>query len=574
MDHVTKRFFDRIKAGISPDRMSLCKFITEETYLNLERFSFLGHEYQKYFVEMIEKDLGVDLTVEKCSQIGLSQISFHYVLAQMALVPGFAVLYAMPSKIFAQEVLKTRISPIITGSPALKELISKDVDSASVKMFKNGSILYALGASGQSSSSLINRPIRLVFVDELDKCDYDTVTGFRSRQTHSKWKPRIMISTPTAPGIGINGESENRELHQQWVKCDGAGCGHEFLPSYYDHVRLKGWESKSLLELTVDVVREKGLNLDDSWLFCPECGKRLDLKREVKRFWVIENKGLEKKHLRLTPFDAPDFISCGDLIKSQLTYSSEAEFRNQALGLPASQKDSTIDIGRLTWIRKGEAGDGIRVGSIDLGRTSWYLGGVLKNDGRLIVTEARTVELGELREWVPSKIKRDNLAGLVSDAMPFLDLVVYWTGVDGRFWSAIYRDPVNVEVELYKVKVKGDTGDGLGEIRRVQIQKNLFFDHMAGLMMDSGIIFEDGPWRQTMIEHFTDMRRIRDHRYSEVRYRWVKSRKGVDHWWHSLCYLCVCAKMVRGGILGGGNGLGIGMRNGLVRSMKGVGEVV
>src|SRR6056297_2476609 len=130
-------FIDRIRAGISPSSTSLARFITEETYIRMRKYSFAGYEYQKYFVNLIEKDPDVDITGEKCSQIGLSEICFRIVLGLMALNPGHGVIYAMPSKVFAMEVLKTRISPIIDQSPALKQLISREVDSASVKMFTN-----------------------------------------------------------------------------------------------------------------------------------------------------------------------------------------------------------------------------------------------------------------------------------------------------------------------------------------------------------------------------------------------------------------------------------------------------
>lgn len=529
-----KQYIQRIRAGLRPDLTSLVRFITEETYINLKPYSFLGHEFQQYFTELVEKDPNVDITAEKCSQIGLSEVCFRIVLGQMALTPGYSVIYAMPSKSFAMEVLKTRMAPIIEESSQLRALISRDVDSASVKMFKNGSILFALGASANSSSSLINRPVTLALTDELDKCDYATHTGLRSRQTHSVNKPRIAISTPTAPGVGINAEAEGRQLHYQIAVC--SHCAEEFIPDYYEQVKVPGYQ-EPLAMLTTEKVRSLELSIDAAYHHCPKCHAKTDLSPQ-QRHWVIENPQLRKIHLRLTPFDAPSFITPADLVTSQLTYSSRAEFDNQSLGLPSQLSDATIDRQSIKFVRE-EVPSGIPIAGMDMGKTSNYLQGVLK-DGVIFVHSPQEIPVGEIEREVDFNIKTQRIISMVADSLPFLDVIHKLTVRHPMFWGAVYSIPNQPQPELYKLKIKEED-----QVRQVNIQKNLFMDHVAGMIASEQIVFKSSAFDEELLKHFTDMRRVRDHQFSEIRYKWIKSAKGVDHWWHALCYLVCASKLIQ-----------------------------
>lgn len=525
------RFIERLKAGYSPNATSLTRFITEETYINLKKYSFFGHEYQEYFTKLIEIDPNVDITAEKCSQIGLSEICFRIVLSLMAINPGYSVIYAMPSKTFAMEVLKTRIAGIIDQSPQLRDLISREVDSASVKMFKNGSILFALGASTNSSASLINRPVTLAVTDELDRCDYATHTGLRSRQTHSVNKPRIAISTPTAPGVGINAEAEGRQVHYQVFVC--VHCGKEFVPDYYEQVKVPGF-TEPLSTLTAEKVRAQNLNIDQAYHHCPHCHAKANPRN---RQWVVDNNTSRKIHLRLTPFDAPYFITPSDLVTSQLTYSSRAEFDNQALGLPSQLSDATIDRTSILFTND-PVPDGIKVAGLDLGKQSHYLQGTL-TDGLLHIHRPEVIEVSDIETNISINIATENIVSIVSDSLPFLDTVHRLSVKHAQFWGAVYSVPKQPQPELFKIKIRTEE-----MVRQVNIQKNLFMDHVAALIASHQIVFHSSAFDEQLVRHFTDMRRVRDHQFSEMRYKWVKSVKGVDHWWHALCYLVCASKLI------------------------------
>lgn len=527
-------YFQRIKAGISPQAVSIAHYIEDKTYINLKKFSFAGHEYQRYFIELIEKDPDIDISAEKCSQIGLSEICFRAALAMMDLTPGFSVGYGMPSAKFSQEVLKTRISPIIEQSPTLKAIISRDVDSASVKQFKNGSTLFALGLSASSQSSLINRPLSLIIIDETDRCDMNIATGLRSRQSHSRHKPWIYISTPTAPGVGINAISEDRQLHQQIIRCHA--CRHEYFPDFFEQVILPGFD-EPLEMLTKSKLISMSLDSDLAYHHCPKCHMASTGKLGPEhRAWVVEKPHIKKIHVRLTPFDAPTIIKPSDLIVSMLTYSNPAEFRNQALGLPAKLSDSAITPDDIEFTKE-EAPGGVAVGGLDLGKSSHYLKGIITEDV-LFVEMAEIIPLAELFKRVSTNIVLHKLIAIVSDSLPYQETVLQWANKFPQMWPAIYTSPTTPQPELFKLKTNEEHNT-----RQVNIQNSLMIDHVMAMIVSKQIVFKSGPYDQLIINHLTDMRRIRDYRFIEERYKWIKSDKGNDHFLHTLVYLVVASKL-------------------------------
>ena len=535
----TDHYLKRIRAGLSPESNSLVRFIAEETYLNFRPFSYVGHEYQEYVVRLIEQDPDVDLTMEKPSQIGASEIIYRVALGQMALFPGYSVAYLMPSISFSVEVLKTRMAPIIEQSPLLKSLTDRNVDSGTVKRFTNNSMLYALGASPNSKATLINRPITLAISDELDKLDYDVHTGLRSRQTHSLNKPRIGFSTPTALGVGINGEAAGRQLHQQIIKCHQ--CKKEYFPDYFEQVKIPGYEDP-LESLTADKLRTLGLTTDEAYHHCPHCLTPSILTPE-HRAWVVEDGHYRKIHVRLTPFDAPEFIKPRDLVTSQLTYSSISEFRNQALGLTARLADSTIDLSQIQFSNEG-APEGARVAGLDLGKISYWMSGVVTQNV-LYVDHIQIIPVESLEYEVNNLIKMQNISCIVSDSLPFLDTVHKLSIKNPQFWPAIYTAPVNPQPELYKLK-----SNDAESVRQININKNSFFDHTAGMLMSAQIVFNRGPFDDKLVKHIGDMRRVRDYRFQDVRYTWIKSNAGKsggsaeDHLWHTLNYFVAASKIL------------------------------
>ena len=201
--------------------MDFADYLTNNTYIGGKKFSFKGHEFQRYIVDLVRP--GKKLSVTKCSQVGISEIFNRIVLARCRTRVNTGAIISFPTKNFAMNVLKTRFADVIENSPDLAGYINPNVDNASTKAFKNGSTIYALsGGPSKDRKSLLNIPADTLIVDERDRQDPAIVTGFASRMSHTPEEERITvnISTPTAAGIGIDHEiSQAGEVHTAFVRC-------------------------------------------------------------------------------------------------------------------------------------------------------------------------------------------------------------------------------------------------------------------------------------------------------------------------------------------------------------------
>lgn len=535
MNKIAQNFFEGLKAQLN-NTASIGKFITEETFINGQPFSFEGHEYQPYIINLIETRPGATFSITKPSQVGLSEISYRIVLGKMGISPGTAVLLAMPSKIFSQEVLKTRVNSIITESPRLNSLIDRNVDSASTKMFHNNSILYALSGSKSSNSSLLNRPISVTLIDELDRMDMDIVTGFRSRMTHTPPARRLVIkiSTPTAQGIGIDAEfDESRDQHVAEVVCEH--CDYSFEPDYYEHVKIPGHDENLLL---LTKAKAALLPISDAYLECPECKKPMETRATR---WRVDENPLGMRNtigIKLNPFIAPAFISIPDLVESSLTYKSHVEFLNQGLGRVANLSDSTIQRDHIHFEHRPQAA-AQRIFGLDLGKLCYYIEGRLNFDTTMHIDELRVLKLSDLETFLEEKHKKVVFSAAVMDSQPYSDLVYRLVKKYPRLYSAIYVSPDTPIPELFKLKLTDKHSE---IVRQVSINKSPMMDLMAG-SLNSFLTIEPSPMEGTFIKHLLDMRRVRDYRFEEMIYQWIKSKQGEDHYFHALTYFFTAAKL-------------------------------
>jgi len=530
-----------LKAQLFADGIPLKKFITEEVYLKGKKFSFAEHDFQEYIIDIIQANFGCTISVSKCSQIGLSELCNTAVLAVMATRPGTGVIVSFPNKTFAQEVFKTRFSTIIDNSPLLSGMLNRNVDSASAKQFNNESIAYALGANAASKGTLLNRPASIVFNDEIDKSDDKIRSGYRSRMTHTKPEERLVlnISTPTVDGVGIDAEiKDSRIVHTSLVGCP---CGHEFVGDYYTHVVVPGFD-KNLVYLTKTEAAK--LDISKAYLECPECKQEIN-KDNKKTIWQVKEnpEGTKKKiGIVLDPFVAMAFISVPDLVESSFTYTSTVEFLNQGLGKVADVKDSTISTANIHF--EMNESPGLPIAGLDLGKLCHYMRGTLHYDTTIHVQDIQVIPLPDLEEFMKQEFLKYYFAAMVMDSQPYTDLVYRSVKKYPRLYSAIYTDPTTPRPDLFVLSMT-DKHEQI--VRQIAINKNMAMNNFAN-EIDYIYTFAPNINQSTMVKHFTDMRKVRDYDSMEVRYKWQKSLKGDDHFFHSAIYLSMAAKLAQAGI--------------------------
>lgn len=516
-------------------------WITQNTLINGKLFSFVDHEYQ----EVIVQDTSREVIVRKCSQIGLSELSVRIALGMCNAIPGFSLIYTLPTAGFAKLFTQTRIDPIINDSPALRGALNKDVDNSSVKQFGT-SFLHIKGTIGQATA--ISTPADATVADEYDFSNLEILSNYTSRLTHSKYKLVRKFSTPTVSGYGISAEFDHSRRHWNFVKC--CHCNHWFIPDYFEHVRLPFFKGESLRQITRNNIQK--YPVDEAFVQCPKCGKAPDMSIAFREF-VCENP--EEKHIaagyQIQPFDAPAFITPGDLIKASTSYARYADFINFNLGLPAEDAESAITKEELReMFRPAPPWQfGATVMGLDMGQECTCVIAGVTPMGELRVVHMERIDARNVVERRVELCKQYRVIMCVVDLYPFTETVWRMQERDKNVYAAQFVTKRGIETHWVR-EVENDTDKSQAEVREVQINRNRALDSLLALVRQpDGLLFKDSDEKELVIEQMTDMKRIkvlanRSETGEEV-YVWQKSNKKNDHYHHAVLYAYM-ASMLRG----------------------------
>ena len=519
-------------------RSDMARWICENTYINGKNYSFKDHEWQ----ERLLAEESNEIVIIKSAQLGASEISLRMALAlTMTSVGKFAMAYLFPTAEFSLNYAKTRFSPIVYGSPTLRAAMgTSDIDSAELKTFgSNKSIAFRGTTSGTSA---LSHSLDAVFWDEYSFMeDQQVALDYESRLIHSKYRIKVKLSTPTFHGDPISAAFENTK---KWVNmCRCHHCGHSFYPSFYDHVRVPGWDNH-LDEITTDNIRH--VRVSDAALFCPSCGKIPSLQ-PTNREWVCQNPS--ENHvatgLRLSPFDVPNVITIPYLIKASTSYASKNRFRNFNLGMTSEDSETGITSQDLdaAGVQISQTPFTTHVMGIDLGLTSHFIVGNIDSEGRMGVTHMERVPLSKFRERYWALKSQYRIHVVVSDIQPYSDLILSLSNEDSNLFGASYV--TRNGLELFDVRIKEDDPDhALLGVKQVHVNRNAAFDALLADFREGKVwVAQNHDW-ELFKAHLQDMKRaaatLRNGEFTSL---WQKSAKGNDHYHHALLYFSIACKM-------------------------------
>lgn len=545
---VFKNHLQRLKVGASQATAisEISRWISDNTMSAGKPYSYLNHEYQKKVLDSEAREVNT----RKCSQIGLTEVSVRKALAMCGMIKNFTVIYTLPTAGFAATVSKTRVAPVIQDSQYLKGLLT-DTDNMEVKQFSNGSFLYLKGAA--SSNAPISIPCDLLVHDELDFSDPLVISQYQSRLTHSPYKMKFRLSTPTIPGKGIDYEFQRSKRYFNFVKCDH--CGFHFIPDYYEHVRIPDYTG-DLRDIT-----KRNLHLydyNDAYVKCPSCGGKPDLGPD-HREWVCENP--DDKHvadgIQVSPFDAPRIITPGYLIEASTAYTNIAEFVNFNLGLPYFSQESVLapDEIKGVIINNRYEGSTSTVMGIDLGKICHICVAACSYDGAMQVVHLEAVPLQLLREKYKELRAKFRVRTSVIDSLPYTDTVLALQALDPyNLWASVYTNTRGTD--LFTVKKKDEEPEtGLQQMRVINVARDRTFDALMAFIRSGQFSKVSCEQDDEFVAHCTDMRRVKDWnmRSQVIEFRWIKSEAGDDHYWFALSYAFL-AKHIVGTFSGAGGG--------------------
>lgn len=512
------------------------EWVQQCTMLRREPFTFKGHEYQRAIIDCEAQEI----VTRKCSQIGMSELQVRDTLAMVNVMPGFTVIYTLPTAAFSRTFARTRCDPVIEASPKVRHKVSTTVDSSEVKQFGD-SFIYFRGTKGMTAA--ISVPADCLVHDEYDFSDQEVLSSYQSRLTHSPFKLKRKFSTPTVPGWGISEEFEASRQHWNMVKC--CHCNHWFLPNYELHVRVPGWD-KPVKEITDENLHTTRYR--EAKVICPECGKEPSLMPEHREL-VVKNPDTANDvfGFQIQPFDAPTIITMPDLIKASTTYKRWADFVNFGLGLPAEDRETSFQRKELEalFIYNQRFVPFAYVMGIDVGQVCHVFIAGVGPLGMLDIVHAEKVPVGLLERRKDELKQQYRVRVIVMDSMPYFDMLMRLQAKDRNLWGALYSQRKDIEVYTSKIHEE-EPEKGRPRIRQVDINRNRALDAVLDYVRNGGLAIRECEQHESIVSQLMDMKRVKTitEDTGEFEFAWQKSSKRNDHWHHTLLYTVIALRLL------------------------------
>jgi len=272
--------------------------------------------------------------------------------------PG-PILYASSDEKVAKSWVKTRFKPMVEDCDSLRDLKPADPND-----FNNMEMLFKTCpvtiAGGQSAAGAASRPVRNLFLDEVDKMakatddESDVVSLFIQRTRTYKQKKKVVItSTPTTPQGSVNKWYLRGTQHRYFVDCPH--CQGEFHFSFSEdsaNGKIKWPDSckdEESGQWDLDRVQELATYV------CPHCAVEIEQSYQKQMVdagkWRATNPKAPKNIISFH-IDTLSSLTWGEVavlfLSKKDTLGGLQDFYNSDLGLPYERQhggvnDSAID---------------------------------------------------------------------------------------------------------------------------------------------------------------------------------------------------------------------------------------
>lgn len=513
------------KFKASGDDVPISDWITEHTTLARKPFTFKRYPFQ----EKIAEDMHPNMSVIKCSQIGLTEIQVRKFMAFLRRMNGVSGIFTLPTEDMAKRVYTTRMSPILkvddVFNPPMEEKPVRRQDLIQIQ----DSWGYITPCIEGPATSI---PADILFHDELDLSDEAMVGLFQSRLQNSEYKITQSFSTPTYMGYGVD---KNFQLTDQWhymVRCDS--CNHHQFPLFthdWIHIPDMNFEVEHLTDMTPEQIT--GLNLKEAYVKCTKCQSRLDLTSTDHREWVAKYPNRDQfRGYKVNPFSTDrislDYI-IGQLAKYKLQ-ENEKGFHNTVLGeaySPASAQIPESDI-RNCFSSNGRpvvpGWDQAVFMGIDMGSICHISLVGEHQDAKDPWFQFKTCHVSQLPAVIDELQKEYNIVQGCVDRYPFTPEVdTLRINTNGMLMPISYGG--NAVIQPKK--------DELGEIIYYHANRTFMLDMVrTSIVNNIAVLNGYTSHKDTLVAHLQDM--VREER-PDKEPTWVKLN-GNDHFFHSMGY--------------------------------------
>jgi len=513
---------------------SLAEWITDHTTLRRRPFSYSRYPFQ----EQIADDEHPNLSVIKCSQVGLTEIQIRKFFAMLRRENGLSGIFSFPNEAMYKRNYATRMKPIIDNDtvfnpPAMNKPIRR-MDLTQI----SDSFGYVTGC-GESDATSINADI--LFHDELDLSPTDMIALFQSRLQGSDKRITQSFSTPTFLGYGIDRNFALSDQHFYFVRCQS--CGHQQFPLFnMDFVNIPklNFDIEHLTDLTAEQIVD--LDLKGAFIGCERCHKPLDLSNKEYREWVPQFPSREaNRGYKMNPFST-DRLSLA-YIFGQLQKYREKEnlkgFFNTVLGEPFTESSAQIQRDQIEKVLAPN-GNPPNVGQdkavymgIDMGQICHIvLVGDTDEEGKDPFFLFDTCHVLQLTDRIHELRKVYNIVQCCVDRYPYTPTVdSYRENTQGMIMPIHFGGNAAVQPKF----------DEAEELIYYIANRTAMLDRVRTTIVNgSAVLAGYGGLKETLITHLRDM--VRDETVMEKEPEW-KKLNGNDHFFFAAGYALLARRV-------------------------------
>lgn len=389
-----KTIVDRLKLSVDSTTAlgNLSSWLCDYTKLDEDTWwSFHDHMMQ---VDIVN-DTCARQVVQKCSQVGLTNVTKRKALAITMISKSKHIMYVGPTSKWVGKFAKTELHPTISTSPMLRSSLNNSAKGTEV--IGLGSSFMHLGGTSGAATGAISVPASYIFIDELDFCKPEVVDMYESRLKHAATdehdRKGIMsfFSTPTVEDYGIN--AKFKQSDQKYYDAHCGNCDTWFTPDYFRDVFLGGYtdtfdldgKPKKMIDLQPEDIASGLYDVSNSHMTCPHCkenGEHYNVWDDMcdpkRRKWVAKNPTSITSGRQVYPWDLPKINTIPSILVQMQSYQNNiANYYNFTIGIPYTDKNNSFMLSPFVsgkyskWMdfRWASDGYGYCVG-VDVGRTS------------------------------------------------------------------------------------------------------------------------------------------------------------------------------------------------------------
>lgn len=516
-------------------------------------WSFHEHEYQPEILA----DTCPDISMQKCSQVGASEIWVRMMLAMMAISKKITIIYILPTTALSKRFAQGRINPVLDDSKTLRAMVDKDLNNNEQKRIGR-SLLYVTGTFGKVSA--ISVPAQALFRDEVDFCNQRVLTTFDSRLGHSKEGDGLKrsFSTPTVFKYGINQLFEEGSQAHYATRCPH--CDGWMMLDYFRDVMIPGFDG-TLRDFEKSDLVNPAVKILDAFFLCPLCRhslKHSDFCDPSRRQWIhLFDSRVDNHSYQVIPIDVPAINPLSRTLLQINDYDNKKDWVNFKLGLPFEDAQSSFLEEEMTahattlHIPRPEDGsfNGIQLATgtylgLDVGKTCW-LTISLPNDrgGEDVLYQERIRQDGSNYVGLRT-LQLFKLFGCVCgvvDSGPDITLAQFLVKEGaGRIYACRYYTGAAKTLRTLDVLIGRDEEQGLVTVNRTGLFDNLVRRVNKGTTR----LTSKSSEYELAKAHLKSFKRIetRDPESGESIVQWVATAD--DHYTHSLAYADVARRII------------------------------